>query len=706
MTGPKPAHYRIAFAGRPMRRKSTPSEWLSTPELQVFSQILDTLVARSPNGNVRPLLAQFEITPDQTALKLTWIGKCFADGSPIHADEVTACLQASCWKFENLIPESRDWFSVKLRAVGAQEIHFENLGPQEAIRILKHLALPDYGIYKTDPSDRNLIGTGPYRIQAETQDSLTLAPNLHHSEHSKAVSHLEFLYVHPEEYSEALELGRIDEYVEYGTIPTEGASTNLQKHFEHVPSTHAAVGLLLFNARSGAFKDKEVRSYFSNLLAQTIRDGFADPSWASPRSITPPGFEGHGGVDYLDLSKGLDSAPPEPRSIAIAVTNPRQRKRLETLFMHPAFTGWDPTYFEFKNYDDLRKASRSDSGTTLDLAFIAIRSDTLLASEFFDFLSAESATCLFESDKSQSAIELKNNPSTTILNLETIIREEAICFPIGYYFTIRVLSNRPGIQVGSSTFEDSPRYLRIEGEQIRLEWNTRRIKLEQYWRYAFDRRADETIYSKAARAIHDLKSPLALLNAVAHGQEVSADSAELIKMARTRIDEIIKGILPAPSNRSRTRASFVIDHVKPGQLIAQVVDEIRAYAPKTIRFEIDAPESDSEIRLPRVGLYSIAANLIKNATEALAEQPDGKIHISVKNSKELELVIEDNGPGFTDAALEAIERGNEYTSKSQGTGVGLKQAILSLRANGGGFTLKNNPQGGATIRVSVPRISS
>ncbi len=703
MTDPTPSRYRVAFAGRAMRPRSTPSEWINTPELQIFSQILDTLVARTPDGNVRSSLAQFEIAADQTTLALKWTGRRFEDGSLVLADEVIACLHSSCWKYETLVPESRHWFSKKIEVIGPQEIHFTQLNPQEAIRILKHLTLADYGIYKNGATDRKLIGTGPYRIKSETTDRLVLEPNRHHPEHSRAVSLLEFLCISSGDYREALARGEIDEYLYYGTIPSHASESSTQR-LEHIPSTHAAVGILIFNAQAGVFKNKEVRSSFSALLGQAIRDGYADASWASPRSITPPGFEGHGAVDYLDLSKIHGVSPSDPRPITIATTNSRQRKRVESLFRHPAFAGWAPNYVEFKNYDDLRIASQNNSEATLDVAFVAIRSDTLLANEFFDFLNKESSTCLFASHESEAAKILKNNPSSTIFNLENLLREEAICFPLGYYFMIRVVAPRGEEQVGSSNFEDSPRYLRIESDQTTDEWNSRRIRLEQYWRYSFDRRAEELLYSKASRAIHDLKSPLALLSAVAHSQEVSSDSAALIKMARARIDEIINEILPAASKSTKSEEKTSVDTVNPKQLITQVLDEIKGYAPANLRFQVEASDSDLEVRLPKIGLYSIAANLIKNAAEALTGLPDGVVNITVASNNSFDLLIQDNGPGFTHSALEAINSGNEYSSKPQGSGVGLKQAIQAIRANGGGVTLKNHPRGGAMVQISVPRL--
>ena len=707
MTSPTPSIYRVAFAGRPMRQKSTPREWISTPELQVFSQILDTLVARSPNGNMRPRLAQFVISPDQTTLKLNWAGRSFDDGSPILADEVTSCLIGSCWKFESLIPESRHWFTSKLKVVGTQEIHFTELGPQEAQRILKHLALPDFGIHKIAhaPLNQSFAGSGPYRIRSEAPEGLFLEPNPHHPDVARTISNLEFVTVAPENYADSLAQGKIDEYFHYGTIPSAPPDSN-RPVAEHIPSTHAAVGLLLFNTHEGVFKDLAMRVSFSNLLAQAIRDGFADSSWASPRSITPPGFEGHGAVDYLDLSKIGDQPSTDHRTITIAVTNTRQKRRIESLFRHPAFACWDPSFVVFNNYRDLQESSKKNSGTPLDLAFIAVRSDTLLSIEFFDFLNQESATCLFKSNETHSACELKTNPSTTISNLEAIARDEALCFPIGYYFTIRAVSARPDVQLGEATFEDSPRYLRINEDQLASEWAHRRIKLEQYWRYAFDRRSKEMIYAKTSRAIHDLKSPLALLSAIAHGEGIDSNSASLIQMARCRIDEIIQEILPDSNHRPKEKRLTVFDSVKPRLLLTQVIEEIRAYTPKNIRFELEAPEIDSEIRLPRIGLYSIAANLIKNATEALKEQANGTIHIAIKSSNTLDLVIQDNGPGFTAAAIDAIESGIEYSSKPQGSGVGLKQAITAIRATGGGLTLKNNQNGGAEIRVSVPKVNA
>jgi signal transduction histidine kinase len=66
------------------------------------------------------------------------------------------------------------------------------------------------------------------------------------------------------------------------------------------------------------------------------------------------------------------------------------------------------------------------------------------------------------------------------------------------------------------------------------------------------------------------------------------------------------------------------------------------------------------------------------------------------------VTIEDNGPGF-DAA--SIRRAFEpfYTTKSTGTGLGLAIVRRVVEAHGGEVTALASDDGGASIRLTMPR---
>nr|WP_255563968.1 ATP-binding protein [Hyphomonas sediminis] len=102
-------------------------------------------------------------------------------------------------------------------------------------------------------------------------------------------------------------------------------------------------------------------------------------------------------------------------------------------------------------------------------------------------------------------------------------------------------------------------------------------------------------------------------------------------------------------------------------------------------------------------------NLLKNAAEAIEGQPiendvSGHIRIILQQDvRGLEVIIEDNGPGFP---AEVRNRLLEpyVTTREKGTGLGLAIVNRILVDHGGSISLQNRPDGlrGARVRVVLP----
>lgn len=92
------------------------------------------------------------------------------------------------------------------------------------------------------------------------------------------------------------------------------------------------------------------------------------------------------------------------------------------------------------------------------------------------------------------------------------------------------------------------------------------------------------------------------------------------------------------------------------------------------------------------------SNLLNNAADACPHH----IHIQCRwDTRELELIIDDNGPGL-DAAL-TDQLGQAYaSSKGQGRGLGLFLSHATLTRYGGVVHLQNRPGGGARTHLRLP----
>ncbi|MFN3911743.1 sensor histidine kinase [Hyphomonas sp.] len=118
------------------------------------------------------------------------------------------------------------------------------------------------------------------------------------------------------------------------------------------------------------------------------------------------------------------------------------------------------------------------------------------------------------------------------------------------------------------------------------------------------------------------------------------------------------------------------------------------------RLEADVPagltlESDPD------HLYRIAANLLRNAAEAMAQAGtrEACIRITLEAGA---LVFRDNGPGLPEKAQANLFKPFAGSSRTHGTGLGLVIAHELARALGGDLTLLETGDAGTAFRLALP----
>jgi signal transduction histidine kinase len=100
-------------------------------------------------------------------------------------------------------------------------------------------------------------------------------------------------------------------------------------------------------------------------------------------------------------------------------------------------------------------------------------------------------------------------------------------------------------------------------------------------------------------------------------------------------------------------------------------------------------------------------NLVRNAAEACATATDGgKVLlrgevVRAEDGGLHRILILDNGPGIEDAALSKLFR-PFYTTKADGTGLGLAVVQKIIVQHGGQVEARNRPEGGAVFMVTLP----
>jgi signal transduction histidine kinase len=184
-------------------------------------------------------------------------------------------------------------------------------------------------------------------------------------------------------------------------------------------------------------------------------------------------------------------------------------------------------------------------------------------------------------------------------------------------------------------------------------------------------------------------------------RRLSDDSGSLDILAKIEagfiaLDTTVNDLLSFTAHRNPQWQTFLV-----GDLVEEICD---ALGP-----QLDAQRIDVDIDVPPNTLLTAdremfrraILNLVLNSIDAM---PDGGelVITSYDGHKGFELEIADSGPGLSD---EQKRRAFEpfYSTKQNGTGLGLAVVYHVAEAHGGTVTATNCPEGGAAFTIRIPR---
>jgi nitrogen fixation/metabolism regulation signal transduction histidine kinase len=111
-----------------------------------------------------------------------------------------------------------------------------------------------------------------------------------------------------------------------------------------------------------------------------------------------------------------------------------------------------------------------------------------------------------------------------------------------------------------------------------------------------------------------------------------------------------------------------------------------------------------EIQADPVQLEQVVINLLRNAAEASLDAADGRVELgwdAPPGSGQVEVWIDDRGPGLADTGNLFVPF---FTTKPQGSGIGLVLSRQIAEAHGGSLVLENRRPGpGCRARLRLPR---
>jgi two-component system C4-dicarboxylate transport sensor histidine kinase DctB len=213
----------------------------------------------------------------------------------------------------------------------------------------------------------------------------------------------------------------------------------------------------------------------------------------------------------------------------------------------------------------------------------------------------------------------------------------------------------------------------------------------------------------SASISHELNQPLGAIRSYAENASTLLDhqrsddaraNLRLISELTERMASIIAH-LRAFARRDRHAPERVALQPALDDALALLAKRRRAMDVELIR---DLPDATLWVQAGETRLRQILGNLLGNALDALIDKaPPRRIWISIEHqAKHLDLLLRDNGPGFS---AESLARAREpfFTTKTSAQGLGLGLAICDslVRALDGELLLANHPAGGALITLRL-----
>ncbi|MDE1464570.1 ATP-binding protein [Spartinivicinus poritis] len=221
----------------------------------------------------------------------------------------------------------------------------------------------------------------------------------------------------------------------------------------------------------------------------------------------------------------------------------------------------------------------------------------------------------------------------------------------------------------------------------------------------------EGINQMAAQVAHDIRSPLTALEQIAeHSAEAIPEQNRIVlHSAIESMSDIVNGLLvvereqsvdkdPAKQQISKQLLSTILEEV-----ISEKRIQYRRQTEVALQLQIDSDAYGTFVNIHANSLRRVLSNLLNNSIEAIGEQTQISIQITLKvlNNKTV-ITLTDNGQGIPNELIDKVLERGISMGKTGNTGLGLSHAKSTIELWKGKFTLESNPGVGTQITIVLP----
>jgi|HubBroStandDraft_1064217.scaffolds.fasta_scaffold10211_5 two-component system sensor histidine kinase HydH len=212
----------------------------------------------------------------------------------------------------------------------------------------------------------------------------------------------------------------------------------------------------------------------------------------------------------------------------------------------------------------------------------------------------------------------------------------------------------------------------------------------------------------SASIAHEIRNPITAARSLVSqiGEDPGApENAEYARVAVEELDRVERSI--SHLLRFARDEEMKLEDVRMADVLASSLETFQGRFEKmgvVVKQDLD---TTGAVRADPEKMRRVLVNLVGNALDALEENRTPRPRLDVAMGEnlagtEIWLRLRDNGPGIPPERIQKIFT-PFYTSKSNGTGLGLALSRKLVEAHGGTIGARSDPGGGAEVTVVLPR---
>jgi len=268
------------------------------------------------------------------------------------------------------------------------------------------------------------------------------------------------------------------------------------------------------------------------------------------------------------------------------------------------------------------------------------------------------------------------------------------------------------LSVGEGRQDDESLFVGIVHDLSEQQISERRLREVQSELLHVSRLSE--IGQMASALAHELNQPLAAIANFSKAAQLllTESTPTAVAQAREALNNVSEQAIRAGIIIRRIR-DFVErgDSEKAEEKIATIIDETMALAAAAsrlsrIKIQRDITPASAAVLADKIQIQQVLLNLIRNASEAMAEQTDAQLSVrAVARDAHIEISVTDNGPGL---APEVAARLFEpfVSTKENGMGVGLSICRAIVESHGGRLWAASGPGGGVTFTFTLAKAAT